>query len=298
MLKTAATSLRTRRFCQGRAVVPRFSQRIARRGRLWWDPPRPGSGRPLRDAAHRLRERGAVRMRDDPDEVWRCCESWPRVLVHKWNGREFAARHGALLPELYGRAGRFGRLPLDALPADFVVRPVRGAERRGVLVVAGGRDLLRGGPVDAASLRRPRRTPVVLEERVTREDGSPGLPLEAKCHVFGGTLGAIELLERVGTVAVARRYYTPGWEPFPEQIDAIVPELELRDPPAGTAEMVAAAESAGRALGTYIRMDFFATAGRCVFNEFSTVPRRGRDFSDYGNAHFGALWAEHCAEAV
>jgi hypothetical protein len=298
MLKTAATSLPTRRFCQGGpAVAATFSQRIERRCRLWWDPPRPG-GRSFRDAAHRLRERAAVRTRDDPDEVWRCCESWPRVLVHKWNGREFAARHGAVLPELYGRAGRLGPLSLEGLPADFVVRPVRGAERRGVLVVADGRDLLRGGPVDAASLRRPRRSPVVLEERVTREDGSAGLPLEVKCHVFGGTLGAIELLERVGTVAVTRRYYTPDWEAFPEQIDAIVPEPELRDPPEGTAEMVAAAESAGRALGTYVRMDFFATAGGCVFNEFSTVPRLGRDFSDYGDVHFGALWAEHCGDAV
>jgi hypothetical protein len=288
-------------------VAQTFSERIATRSRLWWDAPRPGSGRTLRDAAHRLIERHAVRRRDDPDSVWRCCEAWPRTLVDKWNGREFAAKHGCTLPELFARVGPFSRPQLDTLPGHFVVRPARSAKRREVLVVAEGREILRDRPATAAELRRElapwRRlgAPValVIEDFVRAEDGSHRPPVELKCHTFAGTVAAIDVIQRTSLKADSRLVYTPDWEPFKERImDTALPRSEPRDPPAGLAEMLALASRLGADLGTYMRIDFFASEGGCVFNEFSNTPRGGRDLTPYANELFGSLWEEKCPGAI
>ncbi len=283
-----------------------FSQRIAKRCRLWWDPPRPGSGRSLADAAHRLVERRTVRRRDDPEEIWRCCDSWPRTLVDKWNGGEFAARFGCPLPELYWHGGALATPPFESLPDHFVVRPARGAGREGVRVVSQGRELLLRESATSAELRMcyslPRRlltpVPLVIEEFVRSEDGSHRLPPELKCHVFGGTVAAVELVERVVSEAHSRRYYTPSWGTFPDPMHTNMPISEVRSRPEGLGPMVALAARIGAELGTYMRIDFFASDRGCVFNEFSTVPVLGRGFTPYCNELFGALWEEHCRDAI
>jgi hypothetical protein len=53
----------------------------------------------------------------------------------------------------------------------------------------------------------------------------------------------------------------------------------------------------GAELGTYMRIDFFATDGGCVFNEFSSAPGRGEGYTPYCNGVFGALWAERFPDA-
>jgi TupA-like ATPgrasp len=287
-------------------VAAPFSERIVRRRRLWWHPPRPGTGRTLGDAAHRLVERRTVRRRDDSDEAWRCCNSWPRTLVDKWNGREFAARFGCPLPELYWHGGALATPPFESLPEHFVIRPTRGANRDNVRVVTQGRELLLRESATTAELRTrysfARRVltpvPLVIEEFVRSEDGSRRLPPELKCHVFGGAVAAVELVERVVSVAHSRRYYTPSWETFPDPMNTNMPISEIRSRPEGLEPMVELAARIGAELGTYMRIDFFATDRGCVFNEFSTLPVLGQGFTPYCDELFGALWEEHCPGAI
>src|SRR5215212_1161545 len=130
-----------------------FSRRLASRRRLWWARPRPSQPRAIPELLHRLRERRTFRSRDDPLEAWLCCGFWPRTLVNKWNGREFAARHGCALPALYWWGSNPARAPIESLPSRFVVRPVFGTDRRGVLVVAEGRELLRDQPLSPSDVR-------------------------------------------------------------------------------------------------------------------------------------------------
>jgi hypothetical protein len=275
-------------------ATPTFSDRLATRTRLWWT--RPREPRPL---VHWLRDSLASRSRDDPDETWRCCPAWPRSLVPKWNAREFAARHGCPLPELYWHGGSFARVPLDRLPEEFAARKVHGAWRSGVLVVVGGRELLRDEPISRKALRRRlsplrrRFDPLLVEEVVASEDSEPGLPLELKCHAFGGTVAAVEVVERTGgSIPSRHRYYTPGWEPFPDSMNTLIPDAPVRDPPACLEELLGHVSRLGAAIGTYMRIDFFATGSSCVFNEFSSVPASGLYFTPYCDEVFGALWAE------
>ena len=271
--------------------APTFSERLVTRQRLWWE----SRG----DALHRVRERRSRRHRSDPDEVWRCCRHWQRSLVNKWNAREYAARFGCTLPELYWSGSDHSAAPLDALPARFVIRPLHGANREGVAVVVDGRELLSGTPAPRAELqsrlprsRRLRRPLPVLIEEFVQTGASAVAPLEVKCHAFGEHVAALQFLERHSPGVVRQRYYTPAWEPFPEPMQLHPEEDAVREPPPGVAEMVRLATAIGRSLGTYMRVDFFATEHGPVFNEFSSVPLRGKHGTPYRDRHFGDLWAE------
>jgi hypothetical protein len=283
-----------------------FSQRIKARRRIWWGQPRhDGPWHGLRFTPHEIRDLYRRRRRDDPEEAWRCCRLWQRKLINKWNSREFVVRHGCPVPELYW----CGRLPsqrrLSALPSHYVVRPVWGAHREGVYVVAEGRDLLLGEPFSAAVLRRSllrsgmlsRFLPVMVEEFVRSDDPRYYLPIEYKCHTFGDTVGAIEVLERQ-TKKARRLFYTADWQVITDPMSTQGYLAEPRDPPRCLDQIVFLATCLGRALGTYMRVDFFATHGGCVFNEFSSTPADGDGWTPFCDELFGSYWDEKFPHAT
>jgi hypothetical protein len=239
--------------------------------------------------------------------AWHCCEFWQRTLFDKWNGREFAARHGCAVAELYWHGSSSARPPLDSLPSRFVVRPMIGSNGRGVLVVADGRELIWNRSATRAELpallprsgRLKRGVPILIEQFVRTEDGSYRLPLEYKCHTFGDTVAAVEVIDRRGINNARHRYYTPAWEPIADPMNTCLRQDEqLRQPPRCYEQMLAQAARLGAALGTYLRLDFFATDQGCVFNEFTTFPFEARNFTPYCDALFGALWAEKFPDAT
>lgn len=286
----------------------RFSEHLARRLQLWWGVPRQwNEWRTYRDGLHRLGERHRFRHRTDPDSTWRCCEFWQRTLINKWNSREFAAKHGCTVPTLYW----WGHLPpsrvLVSMPEQFVVRPVWGAARQGTHVVAAGRDLLWGKKFTPAQLRtRMLRSaaawsvPVLLEEFVCAEDGQSRLPTEYKCHTFGDVVAAIEVLTRQDHEpdSAVVRYYTPAWEPFADPMDLACPLGPLTPPPRCLQAILHAATTLGTAVGTYMRVDFFAPDCGCIFNEFSSTPNKGKMFTPYADEFFGTFWDEKFPESI
>jgi hypothetical protein len=288
------------------APAPSFTARIRRRRRLWWRRPRAaGDWRFVGEAPHRLRERYAVRRQDDPESAWRCCALWQRTLIDKWNAREFAARHGCKVPALYWRARLPSRRLFAALPSHFVIRPTWGAHRKGVHVVADGRELLSGAPFSAAAVRRYilrsgplTRTMPVLAEEFVRSDARWVLPLEVKFHTFGDAVAAIEVTERANVRTALRRYYTPDWQPIADQINRSIPQGPPRDPPACLDEMSGLARRIGTALGTYMRIDFFVTAAGPVFNEFASTPANGEHFTPFADEMLGGWWARVIPDAT
>lgn len=295
----------------GEAPPPRgFSRRLRRRHELWWGRPRGLSDwRRAPDVLHRLAERRRFRSRNDPDEAWHCCEYWQRTLINKWNSREFVARHGVPQPELYWCGRSLWKLPVRSLPARFVVRPVFGRKRRGVYVVANGRELLRKESLGAEALRRRLvrehglllLEPILVEGFAAPEDGGDRLPTECKVHVFGDVVAAIEMLERtsIRPGATRVRFFTSEWEPFRDPMLTTSPLAEVRDAPRGLDEMLACALRLGAAFGTYVRIDFFATDRGCLFNEFSSTPAyRSLGYTPYCDELFESLWREKFPDAT
>jgi hypothetical protein len=135
---------------------------------------------------------------------------------------------------------------------------------------------------------------LLVEEFVRADDGRYRLPLECKFHTFGDTVGAIQVIPRTGVDVVAERYYTAGWEPMADRMDATCALAPLMDPPPALDEMLRCAIRLGRSIGTYMRIDFFSSDAGAVFNEFSSTPYILP--TPYCDEHFGALWREKCAD--
>ena len=285
-----------------------FSERLALRRERWWGRPFRWAGADsYRDALHRFRERFALRSRTDPEAAWRCCPHWPRTLVNKWNSREFAQKHDCRVPALYWHGRRIAALPFAQLPARYVIRPVWGTAASGVYVVADGRELLRNLPAPVAAIRRRllrdhgpvAATPLLVEEFVAADDGEAPFPVEYKCHTFGDTVAAVQVLERTGQLTGLHRYYTPDWSAFPDVMDTSYPQAPERDRPRCLDDMLAAAARLGQAVGTYMRVDFFGNAEGAVFNEFSSTPQvRALQYTRYCDQLFGALWQQRFPDAA
>ena len=225
-------------------------------------------------------------------------------MINKWNGREFAARHGFPLPELHWWGRDRAAAPLESLPDRFVVRAFFGQQRRGVRVVVDGEEVLWGGDASPRGLRRAlnqrrlrRANPILIEEFVEPPAGMR-LPLELKLHVFGSEVGALEVTERSAAAATRRRFYSPDWEPIEEPLNTYIPMDEtLRERPEELERMLELGSAAGAALGTYMRVDLLLGAGGFCFGEFASVPAAGRFVTPYCNRWFGELWARNAPGA-
>ncbi len=276
-----------------------FSERLRLRSRVWWK--KPGKWRTVdsyRNLFHRLRENYSLLDKDDPDSRWHCCDLWQRLLSNKWNAREFAQRNGVRVPALYWYGRRLSLLPIDALPDNFVIRPIWGAARRGIYVFAEGKNLLDGRSFTKATLKeelvrtagRVVRFPTMIEEVVKTESGQYELPIEYKCHMFGSTVGAIDVVERSATERTRDRSYRADWVPFEERVNTSNLLAEPRDPPRCFGDIVACARRLGAAYGTYVRADLYASDTGCIFGEFSSTPMEGQNFTPFADRYFGELW--------
>lgn len=124
---------------------------------------------------HRVKERYTFRDKNDPESKWHCCEFWQRTLHSKWNAREFAQKHGCVVPTLYWFGRNVNSLPFKSLPKYYVIKPNFGFSRRGVYVMAEEIELFRQSTYNKAQLREELRRvtggllgqPILVEEFIT-----------------------------------------------------------------------------------------------------------------------------------
>jgi hypothetical protein len=248
-----------------------------------------------------MRERLSRRRYTDPDDRWRCCALWQRSLSNKWNGREFARKHGCRVPTLYWYGRRVARLPFDALPSRYVIKSAFGKSGERVHVMRGDTDALHRVSYTAAELRthlvesygRVSLVPLLVEEFVGGE-GAPGLATDYKCHMFGDVVGAIDVVHKSSAKVLTCTFYTAAWSVFDYPFTTpAYPAGEYELPPSCLDEMLRHARTLGVAYGTYVRVDFYATDRGCVFGEFSTTPNNGNGFTEEADRYLEALWQKH-----
>jgi len=281
-----------------------FSRRILERKLKWWtNPYNPSDWRYYPKQLDKIKLRLTTRRSDDPEESWHCCEPWPRLLINKINSRAFVQRFGIPVPELYWSGRWLNGFSWHELPDRYAIRPAWGAGRKGVHVVADGRELLADGNRDAARELIKRRlitergnfnpVPLLFEEAILQGTDPPRLPLEYKCHVFGDTVGAIQTISRGASgTEFHSRYLDPNWRPFGKRMLHSSSQLPVGEPPVFLGQIKSWCKAMGSTLGTYIRIDFLGTEKRCVFNEFSSIPGI-RYNSPYLDEVFEELWHTH-----
>ena len=285
-----------------------FSERIRRRNELWWGRSRQRWNPSVwLNEAQRRRQKRVLRNASDPESVWQAGKYWQRTLTNKWNAREFAKKHGCQVPELYWSGTDASDIPFETLPEHFVIRPAWGSGDAGVFVVAGEHDVLHGtacSPTQLVERLEQERSGtghvLLVEEYLKNEEGEYSLPIEYKCHMFCGEIGAIQMVDRTpGSMLESKQIcYQADWTNFDEPIFAPLNPAEPADPPLCLDEIRACGGRLGGAYGTYVRVDFFATQRGCVFNEFASTPRFVEQATAFGDAYFEDLWREHCPDTV
>ncbi|MEB2345812.1 MAG: ATP-grasp fold amidoligase family protein [Deltaproteobacteria bacterium] len=282
-----------------------YSERIRLRRALWWGRDTPRSPREdLRRLAMLLTRIPA----GAPASRWRRGEHWERRLFNKLNARAFACAQGCRVPDLYWEGRWLTRSALASLPDRFVIKPAIDAVRRNAYVMAGGQELLRGEPLSRARLfdrlRAARglvsHVPLLAEELVPDEAGERVLAVDYKVHTFAGVIGAIQVIHRSPGPAMpaVNRFYSADWEPFDDPMFAGLPQAPPGEPPACLAGILADARTLGAAVGSYVRVDLYATSYGSVFGEFSSTPHGGDGFTPFANAYFESLWRRHCPDRI
>jgi len=287
-------------------MKPLFSDLVKRRQRIWWShSKRPWDPLGLAPRVVRRLQLAIPRSRTQPQWLWRSQPYWQRCLNNKWNSREFAVMHGFRVPALYDHARNLAELDVHAWPEAFVVRPAFGHSRRGVFVVHGERELLRHEALTRAQLLRRLQLergawsllPVLVEEFVRTEAGAYELPLEYRCYAFNGHVAAISCDVRLHAQSVRKREYYPDWTPVETPLTTS-PEAPLSEPPACLPAIVDCAQTLSRAYRSFVRVDCYATDRGCVFGEFSSSPKAGRNFTPFGDRLLGEAWQRYAPGAL
>jgi hypothetical protein len=197
-------------------------------------------------------------------------------------------------------------MPLGDFPEAFVIRPSFNAARIGVYVMVGGFDLLTRVAYTREELRtrllqhpRRRSDPLwLVEQFIESENGGGELPVEYKCHTFGGKVGAVEVvLRKGGDIPPKFGFFTPEWSKLSHGYRTKL-ELDWIDPPKHLDEILECASRLSKVYETYVRSDFYSSDEGCVFGEFSSVPGNGHDYTDSLNGYFERLWQENLGNLI
>jgi hypothetical protein len=213
-------------------------------------------------------------------------------LQDKWLAREHVAE--TVGKEVLTRVFWYGEflrdIPLEDLPASFVVKTTDGAGGTGVVLVEDKEEMsaekLRGRLEGLGMTtdrygkafhyytnewwyaKIPRR--LMVEEFVRGKDG--GAPIDYKCFVFHGKVVFVQAdLGRF--VRHRRSLYTPEWDRL--DIEYNYPSGEDVDTPPDLKRMIGVAEALGDGV-PFLRVDLFnPRPGRIVFCEFTIAPSLG-----------------------
>ena len=85
-------------------------------------------------------------------------------------------------------------------------------------------------------------------------------------------------------------FYDEKWNKIPLEIWPIRKEVDKFLKPTQLDNMSKAAKKLGKALGMYMRIDFYASKDAFYLGEFTPTPDGGKGYSDEGDKFLGSFW--------
>jgi len=229
----------------------------------------------------------------------KCCRLWQRKLSNKWNARILAQKLNVPVPELYwhGSADQIDQIPFESFPANYVIKPTSAWSCIGVFVMKAGVNQFDGKKYTPANLRielkkiakKYPKTAFMVEEMVRSEAGEYGIPIDFKCHVFGGKLESILAIRRRDGHSGWASFYDRDWKPkggaqTSDPTLHIAPyKSEIIPAPKCLKDLVKYAERIGKFYGSFVRIDFYATPTGAVLGEFTPFPNAGHNYNSYAD---------------
>ncbi len=270
-----------------------FSKRIQHRHRTFWEFT---DGRKL--------QRKLISAKD-PIQVIKDVEHWQRKLSNKYNSREFAAKLGCRVPELYWKGRDVATIDFTQLPKQFVIRPTIGHSCNQVFLMNDSFNLMDKrfysnkelSLIMAEALAQNSYLEFLIEEFIRSEDGEYKIPKDYKFYTFNGEIARIEVINRLGPNEGSTGLYTANWEQV-ENLSSKYAKAPYEKPPKCFNELATYAKELSKVYEIFVRIDFYATDKGAVFGEFTPTPALGKVFTSRAEEVFIRYWDQHCKNMI
>lgn len=241
----------------------------------------------------------------DPIEKWKDVINWQRKLSNKHNAREFAKKHGCLVPDLYWKGRNIDEIDFSKLPQHFVIRPTIGHSSNNVFVLNRHLNLMDNIHYSfkeilkrmEVALDKEIHLEFLIEDFVRDKQGNYRLPVNYKIHTFNGEIAGMNVLNKSGPKSGKMRAYDENWNTI-NNIACDLPIAPYQEPPQCLKEMVKQAKTLSKAYEIYVRIDFFATNKGAIFNEFTPTPSLGDYFTPEADKLFISYWDKYCENLI
>ena len=209
------------------------------------------------------------------------------VLRNKLAGRQFAAAHGCRVPELYWFGKATEPPDFSKFPPNFVLKPDQSHSTRGVVVYKNGDDLMGRSRMSIADLPSYASSIApsiglaadanwLIEELIADINPRYAVPRDFKLMAAGGRTHLLKVVNRnFEHDRWCISWFTRSWTYINERMNYVCLLGPGMTKPAGYESLLGAADQLARALGIYIRLDFYLTANGPVFGEFTPFPGLG-----------------------
>lgn len=266
-----------------------FPSRIRKRNDVFWSAP---DAREIKLVKHSA---------DDPIEKWRDAPNWQRKLSNKANSREFAAKFGSRLPDLYFKGADVENIDFASLPKNYVIRPTIGFGSAMVFVMKEGENLFDHTRYEHEEIRailkkmiseRP-GLEVLVEEFLQNEQGEYGIQTDYKFYCYKGEIACCWVINRESPSTGNGSYYDEKWNKL-KMVNSLYPHRYEPAKPKCYEEMVEQARKLSIAYDLFVRVDFYATPKGAVFGEFTPTPSMGKMYTSYGKKLLLNYWDKYC----
>jgi hypothetical protein len=217
-------------------------------------------------------------------------------LVNKTSMLSYAKQHQIPTPERYFEVKDIDAIDFRLLPERLVIKPNNSADSDCVMLFGDGRELLSGEivPLNARASFAEKtlasgrflnaHTKILGEEFIQDYDSSFLIPRDFKVYVAGGHAHLIQVIDRNGAKETrSSSFYDRNWQRMEDNIQETYRRGPLIEKPARFEELLNLSERIARDIACFMRLDFYISAERVVFGEFTSFPFAGRHYTQEGD---------------
>jgi glycosyltransferase involved in cell wall biosynthesis len=223
-----------------------------------------------------------------------------KFISKKLIGEKYALSHGVPVVPKFFVTTDYDDPRFSNLPNTFVLKSSVGYSAKQVFPVDGGINVFSGEPISVEIILNHLKSDefvqnqehsLIVEELIEDEFGYK-IPLDYKFFMFGEKIAAIQVIDRSSKIKKeqVQGFYDEKWNKIPLDIWPIRKEVDKFLKPTQLDNMSKAAKKLGKALGMYMRIDFYASKNAFYLGEFTPTPDGGKGYSAEGDKFLGSFW--------
>ena len=223
-----------------------------------------------------------------------------KFLSKKLIGEKYALSHNVPVVPKFFVTEDYDDVRFLDLPDTYVLKSSVGYSAKQVFPVSNGSNVFSGEPIAVDDILNTLKSDefvqnqkhsLIVEELVEDEFGYD-IPLDYKFFMFGDEIATIQVIDRSSKKKneQTQGFYYENWKKIPLDIWPIRKEVDKFLKPSQLENMTNAAKKLGKALGIYMRIDFYASKDAFYLGEFTPTPDGGKGYSSEGDKFLGSFW--------